>query len=92
MKQETLDAIAETMNSRYDNDLYYTKDETCTYIMKDTTGDNLDFALGYGVAKLALEEHGVIPIKTLHLPEEDVIRIWFRELETKEVTKEVHTI
>ena len=96
MEQEKLEAIVETMNSRYGEDLYYTdnweNDSKSTYIMKDTTDNTLDIALGYGVTKLALEEHGVIPIKTLHLPEEDVIRIWFRELETKEVTKEVHTI
>jgi hypothetical protein len=96
MEQETLDAIAETMNSRYGQGLYYTdsweNDPKSTYIMKDTTDDTLDIALGYGVTKMVLEEHGVIPIKTLHLPEEEVIRIWFREIETKEVTKEVHTI
>ncbi len=92
MEKETLDSIAETINSRYDDDLYYAKDADCSYIVKDTPGDNVDFALGYGVTKLALEEHGVIPIKTLHIPEEDVIHIWFRELETKEITKEVHTI
>lgn len=96
MEQETLDAIAETMNSRYGADCYYTdnsqNDPKGTYILKDTSDDKLDIALGYGVTKMVLEEHGVIPIKTLHLPEEDVIRIWFRELDTKEVTKEVHTI
>jgi len=39
-----------------------------------------------------LEEHNAVVVKTMYVPKDECVRIWFREIETKEVTKEVTTV
>jgi len=94
MEQETLDAIAETMNSRYDDDPYYFDGEEPfgKHITKDTLDEDHNVSFGKRTVKKILEEHNVIPVKTLHINDKNIIRIWFAELETKEVTREIYTI
>jgi len=94
MEEETLEAIVETLNSRHDDTPYSFKEENLfgNYITKDTTNRKEYISFGKRAIKLVLEEHGVIPIKTMCVPDYQEIRIWFEELDTKEVTREIYTI
>jgi len=97
MEQEKLKAIVETMNGirSIDSDNpYYLEGEKPfgKYVTKDTSDEDRTISFGKRTAKAVLEEHGAIPIKTLHINDKNVIHIWFEELDTKEVTREIYTI
>jgi len=83
---ETLNSINESANDRYTAD--------GNYIVRDVS--NKDHPISHGVrfAAVVLENHGAVCTKTMYFPEESNIRLWFKEMETEEITytETVHTV
>jgi hypothetical protein len=93
MERETLEAICATLNENHDGagDVYSVP-EDATYIERGSQIDEFKISIGAMGAAAVLEEHNAVMVKTLYHIETDTVRMWFREIETKEVTREVTTL
>lgn len=93
MERETLEAICATLNENHGGagDVYSVP-EDATYIERGSQIDEFKISLGATGAAAVLEEHNAVMVKTMYAPKDDCVRMWFREIETKEVTKEVTTV
>ena len=93
MERETLEAICATLNENHGGagDVYSVP-EDATYIERGSQIDEFKISIGAMGAAAVLEEHNAVMVKTLYPIETDTVRIWFREIETKEVTREITTV
>jgi len=91
MERETLEAICATLNENDGGWGSYSIPEDATHIKRNSRNE-FKISLGVRRAAAVLEEHNAVVVKTMYVPKDECVRIWFREIETKEVTKEVTTV
>jgi len=95
MNAEICKEIASTINNHYENEPLYYVDGTATggFIQRETRDERKNKSiLGSDMVKLLFMEHEVIPVKTLYMQDEDVVRIWFEELDTLKENEHVYSI
>lgn len=88
ISREKLSEIVETLGKTYS--LPNGDGHRC--VIRDSSNIVNYEALGKRKLQKVIEEHRVVPIKIEFLPENENIYIWFAELTTKEITKEIPTI
>lgn len=93
MERETLEAICATLNENHGGAAdVYSVPEDAIYIERGSQMAAKKISLGVRNAAAVLEEHNAVMVKNIYFPKDDCMRIWFREIETKEVTREVTTV
>lgn len=92
MERGTLEAICATLNKNHGGagDVYSVPEDAMH--IKRNSRNEFKISLGARRAADVLEEHNAVMVKTMYVPKDECVRIWFREIETKEVTKEVTTV
>jgi len=93
MERETLEAICATLNENLGAERgSYSVPFDKTYIERGNQRDEFKISFGVRSAAAVLEEHNAVVVKTMYVPKDHCVRMWFREIETKEVTREITTV